>query len=260
MKRLRLSIAKNLVITFLVSLFFSLALCLGSPLLVTHANSSTEVFEQIWQTTNRYFYDPKFNGVDWGAMREKYQPLAAEAKSTEEFTIIINQMLSELGTSHTRFYPQNEPEYYQLFGIFQPISSQLRRRSLKLFPNGKIEYTGIGAYTKNINGDIFIRAILDESPAEEAGLKVGDRILSVDGNPYQSIESFAGKGGKQVKILIQRTSDFKTQQEIALTPKIFDATTMFLDAQKASRQIKKSDTCIYGLMQEINIKNSFKMT
>jgi len=170
-------------------------------------------------------------------MREKYKPQAAKAMSSQEFAALINQMLSQLRTSHTRFYTQNEPAYYQILGIFQPRIEDLQPQLKKFFPKGKIEYSGIGIFTKEVNGKTFVSAILDGSPAAKAGLKVGDQLLNVDGRPYEPIQSFVGKAGKTVSLVIQRSPDAKMQQAIAVTPKMFDATTMFLDALQASTQV-----------------------
>jgi len=237
MKTFRLPYLNRQAIAILLSVSVLLLLGLSSPLLSTLVKPETQVFEQVWQTVNDNFYDPKFNGVDWKAIREKYRPQVVQAKSKEEFAAVINQMLSELRTSHTRFYTQDEPAYYQLLGIFLPNNTELQQQLKKFFPNGKIEYSGIGAFTKNIKGKTFVSAILDGSPAAKAGLKVGDQLLSVDGKPYQPIQSFVGKAGQKVKLLIQRLPDANNQQEIAIAPKILDATTMFLDAQEASTQV-----------------------
>ncbi len=226
----------NIVITTLVSIsvLFLLWFTTGLP---TLSQPQAKVFDQVWQTVNNNFYDPKFNQVDWKAMREKYKPQAERAKSSQEFASVINQMLSELRASHTRFYTQNEPAYYQLLGIFQPRSEELQQQLKKFFPKGKIEYTGIGVFTKDIKGKTFVSAILDGSPAAKARLKVGDQLLSVDDRPFEPIGSFIAKAGQKVKVLIQRSPLLKSQQEIIVTPQLTDATTMFLNAQASSSQV-----------------------
>ncbi|NMF64574.1 S41 family peptidase [Brasilonema octagenarum] len=237
MKKLRFFKLKNLTIAMLTSFAVLFLLWLIYPLPKTLAKPETKVFEQVWQTVNENFYDPKLNGVDWKAIRQKYEPQVARTKSIQEAAVVINQMLSELRTSHTRFYTQDEPAYYQLLGIFQANNPDFQKELKKFFPKGKIEYSGIGAFTKDINGKTFISAILDASPAAKAGLKVGDQLLSVEGGPYQPIKSFAGKAGQKVTLLIQRKPDANTQEKIAVTPKIYDAATMFLEAQQASTQV-----------------------
>lgn len=209
-----------------------------APLLSRAESSQVKVFEQVWQTVNDNFYDPKFNGIDWKAMRQTYASQAAQARSPEALAIVVNQMLAELKASHTHYYTSAEPEYYQLAGVFWQRGIQ---RQLKPFlSNGKLEYVGIGASTRELDGKTFIRAVLDGSPAANAGLKLGDQILNIDGKPFQPVQSFAAKVDRPVNIQIQRTAD-AASQTIAVTPKRLDPTTMFLDAMKASVQVIDRD-------------------
>ncbi len=197
-----------------------------SPVVSQSSPSQVEVFESAWNTVRENFFDPNFNGVDWQAMRSQYRPLAAKAASTEELAEVINQMLGELNTSHTHFYTQNEPAYYQIAGIFR----EFLLKDLKPYlPNEKLEYTGIGIYTDVIEGQTFIKAIINGSPADKAGLKVGDRLVKVAGKPFQAIQSFVGQADTEVSVTIQRTAE-DSPQEITVVPKIFNPATMFLDA------------------------------
>ncbi len=192
----------------------------------------TSTLNQVWQDVNDNFFDPKFNGINWNAKKEEYKNRVASAQSLEEASVVINQMLSELNTSHTKFYSKLEPAYYQLLGIFNDrgFSKQIK----KVFPDGKIDYPGIGIFTKDINKKTFITAILNNSPAEKAGLKVGDEILAVDSKPYQPIQSFVNT--QEVKLSIQRTSNSKSL-EIPVIPKKLDPNTLFVEAMKDSVKI-----------------------
>jgi carboxyl-terminal processing protease len=235
MQRFKLSRSNRWAIACLISISTLFLVWFVSPIPSLLAKPQAQVFDRVWQTVNENFFDPKFNGVDWQAMRQ-YKSQAVQAKSKPEFASVVNQMLSQLRTSHTRYYTPDEPAYYQILGIFAKRNPDLQKQLKKYLPQGKIEYPGIGIFTKEIQGKTFISGILEGSPAATAKLKVGDRIISVDGNPYQPIQSFANKG-KPVKITIQRSANPQSQQEIAVTPQIFDATTMFLKAQQASTQI-----------------------
>lgn len=192
-----------------------------------------KTLNQVWNEVNSNFFDPKFNGIDWNAKRDEYTNRVKSSQSIEEASAVINQMLSELNTSHTRFYSKLEPAYYQLLGIFSDrgFSKQIK----KVFPDGKIDYPGIGIFTKDLNKKTFITAILDNSPAAKAGLKVGDEILAVDDKPYQPIQSFVNT--QEVKLSIQRTPDSKSVEQITVIPKKLDPNTLFLDAMKDSIKI-----------------------
>lgn len=215
----------------LISLTIALFYLLAAPL---SGRSQTDVFDQVWETVERQFFDSQFNGVDWRAMRQKYGDAARQARSRAETAVVINQMLAELNTSHTRFYTPDEPAYYQLLGIFLPRDDGLQEQVKEFLPDGKPQYVGIGIFTAEVNGQTFIRAVLDNSPAARAGLQAGDRILAVEGQPFQPIQSFADKADKPVQIAIQRSSDPASQQTIAVTPQTLNGLSMFLDAMKAS--------------------------
>lgn len=220
----------------IIGLGMLLLLWLMHPVL-SQESLKEKVFNEVWQTVNENFYDQNFNKIDWSAMRDKYRPQATQVETRQQFAEVINQMLAELQTSHTHFYTPNETAYYQLLGIFQPEIKDLPSAAKALFPNDKYEYTGIGIFTKTRDNKTFVSGILEGSPAAIAGLMVGDQLLSVDGEPYQPIESFADKAGKSVTLLIQRSPDSNSQQKINVTPRKFDATTLFKEAQQESTQV-----------------------
>ena len=45
-------------------------------------------------------YDKTLGGLDWNAVRAKYEPLALAAPSDAAFYRVANQMIGELGQSH----------------------------------------------------------------------------------------------------------------------------------------------------------------
>lgn len=68
------------------------------------------------------------------------------------------------------------------------------KKEIHLLPNTHFNeafdysYTGMGIYF--INGDIIVEDVLAGSPAEQAGIKVGDRILAIDKNFTNNIQSY----------------------------------------------------------------------
>ena len=239
MRWIKFKRSNRLLATLCTSILLLVFISLFSPVRsnLKEAPPST-VFEEAWQTVNNNFYDPKFNGVDWKAMQQKYEPLAKQAKSVDEVSTVINRMLSELNSSHTHFYTKLEPAYYQLLGIFK---DGFLKEIKKFFPDGNINYTGIGVFSKEISGKTFINAVLDGSPAAQAGLKAGDQILAVDGNKYQPIQAFINKANKPVSLSVQRTPEPNSVNSITVTPKQLNPSTMFLDAMRASVKVTERD-------------------
>ncbi|HEY0406989.1 MAG TPA: S41 family peptidase [Pyrinomonadaceae bacterium] len=83
------------------------------------------------------------------------------------------------------------------------------------------EYYGIGAsignQTMNDQTDTFILATFENSPAARAGLRFGDRILSVDGvdmrgkGSLEVRDKIRGPRGSQVKITVERAASLSNE-------------------------------------------------
>lgn len=194
------------------------------------AQDSTRIHKEVWEIVRDNFYDPNFRGLDWQAMLEKYSPLAEKAKSKEYLYKIINLMLSELRTSHTELYSPSDQMYYMLLSIFSDSLEDFPEH----IPKGQILYTEIGIFTKKTDRGIFISSILEGSPADKAGLKVGDRIISVEGKSYHPVDSFRGKAGQEIKMMVQSTRDPNSLREAVVIPLEINPSNAFLEAQKNS--------------------------
>ena len=168
-------------------------------------------------------------------MRARYRPQAASARNREETAVVINAMLAELGASHTHYYTPEEPAYYQLADIF---AGALERRGLeRVFPRGEVTYPGIGTFTQaDDQGRTFITGVVEGAPAHQAGLLLGDEILSVDGSPFRPVDSFRGKVGVAVSLSIRRTSG-GAPMAISVTPADLHPNAMFLRGLQASARV-----------------------
>ncbi len=188
----------------------------------------TECFDKVWNIINDEFWDPNFNGVDWEDARKRYRLRAVAAKDHESFAVIVNQMLGELKTSHTRYFTKWEPDYYTLQAVF--ISGALAYYStsntsvIEKFGPGRYSSqanphrTGIGVVTKEINGRHYVTALLTSSPAEKAGIVLGDRLVKVNGQPFHPIRSFENKAGQEAELTIQRRPLVSDRSILKITP------------------------------------------
>ena len=128
-------------------------------------------FDAVWnEINNDYLYRtgrqnalfPNYHELDWGAVREKYEQMALDAETDEEFYQTIAAMVDELGDQHTGFLSPEDTE----------INSALFA--------GELYYAGIGV---DLAGADLILQVFPGSPAEEAGLQRRDRIEAVNGEP-----------------------------------------------------------------------------
>ncbi|MCP3471745.1 S41 family peptidase [Bradyrhizobium sp. CCGUVB1N3] len=194
-------------------------------------------FESVWQTVRERFYDPRHNGLDWPAVRERYLLDVQRATSQDSLARVINTMLSELHASHTRFYTPDEPEYYQLADIF---AGALQRRGLqRAFPDGHISYPGIGILSRlEATGRNVITGVIDGTPAQEAGLRAGDETIAVNGTAFEPIGSFRGKVGKSVVLEVHRGASVL---QVPVIPIDLKPTKMFLRGLESSARIIESN-------------------
>lgn len=124
----------------------------------------------------------------WEFLRRDFvDPDAVDPKKLSEGA--IKGMLEELGDSHTSFI---DPMHYAL--------EENRFRG---------SFEGIGAEVTMEDKQLTIVAPFADSPAEKAGVRPGDRIVEVNGEPTlemtlpQAVAKIRGPRGTEVRLLIQ---------------------------------------------------------
>ncbi len=212
---------------------------LGSTLTVAAKETTTQdagdpaVFDEVWTLVRDKFYDRDLKGLDWAAIGNKYRPRYVTASGNVERSAVINAMLDELGASHTRHYTDEQTAYYELVDIFSyPLRSDIRRH----FSGGTVTYAGIGIFTKVIDGKTFVSGVFAGLPAEKAGMRQGDEIVTADGAPFEPVGSFRDKEGDVVDLQIRRTHDGPLQT-IAVKPQRIVPDEAFEKALRDSARI-----------------------
>jgi carboxyl-terminal processing protease len=192
-------------------------------------------FDEVWETVRDHFYDRDLHGLDWPAVRRRYQPLADSAHSREQLAVVINAMLAELGTSHTQLYTPEDTAYYQLADIFV---DSLRRHGLdRIFPSGEISYCGIGAFSNEYDQRrTVVTGVVEDTPAHQAGLLIGDEILAADDLPFRPVASFRGKVAVPVTLSIRRDPGGPPIR-LSVTPAAIHPNAMFLRGLQASARV-----------------------
>jgi carboxyl-terminal processing protease len=172
-----------------------------------------ECFERVWKMVDEKFWDPDFNGVDWNHMRDRYLPMAAQCRDRNALAVVINEMLGQLKTSHTGYYTPDDISYYVLLSMIEP--------------DNPVKRCGIGIDAARIGDDYFIRALLVGAPQE---LRLGDRLISANGQTFHPIRSFRGMHNKLVTLRVQRHPD-KPPFNLEVVPKLVsERTRVFRDA------------------------------
>jgi len=119
------------------------------------------IFDTVWQTINDEYFDPTFGGLDWQAIGDEYRQRLATVQDDDTFwRQVLNPMLWELGVSHLVALP---PE----------LATMIDRMT---FATGSL-----GMDVRLLDGMAVVTQVVEVSPADEAGLRPGFVITSVDG-------------------------------------------------------------------------------
>jgi carboxyl-terminal processing protease len=171
------------------------------------------LLDAVVETTERAFWDKdRLEAIGWKGRAAALRESVLDAASYAEAAQRINQLLGELKTSHTTLFTPEDVDYYVLLDVFTSGGRGGRgdrRRNQQdlaaMTDRHGVRFAGIGMFTARLDDRDFVDAILEGSPAERAGLKAGDEIVSVDGDKFHPILSFRGKIGQQASIAVRRT-------------------------------------------------------
>ena len=178
-------------------------LALNFDLNVNFAQEKMEVFNQGWRYMRDNFFDEKFNGVDWNAIHQTYEPLIAAARTDDEVRRLMSLMVGELNASH--------------LGVSSPPNP-----ATQAVPIGKLGLRFDRAEYEN-NGRLKITEVIDLSPsAVSQNIKVGDYLTSVDGIKIDRMrnldELLENKVGRRTVLEISSAADGANKREVILKP------------------------------------------
>ncbi|MHB9154918.1 MAG: S41 family peptidase, partial [Endomicrobiales bacterium] len=143
-------------------------------------------------------------------------------------------MLGELGSSHTRYYTRDAPEYYQLASIFYSLP-EVR----KLFKGSPVAYPSIGLLTEQVEDKVFVRGVFDGGIAQKAGIMRGDEIVSADGKPFRPVRSLRDTAAGSLVLAVRRSPDM-VPFRVEVTPATVEPSEEFLAAEKKSVRLIKA--------------------
>ncbi|HQR32620.1 MAG TPA: DPP IV N-terminal domain-containing protein, partial [Blastocatellia bacterium] len=161
------------------------------------------VFNQAWTLQRDHFYDDKFHGANWDAVRAEYEPRIAGARTPDEMRRILNLMVGELNASH--------------LGVSAPFGG-----GNQTAPVGKLGLRFDRAEYE-ANGRLKVTEVITLGPAAVAGgIKVGDTLLAVDGtriNAQTNLDELLQyKTNRRVALTVSSAADGSSLREIVVRP------------------------------------------
>lgn len=211
---------------------------------VADPTTPVERVDAVWRLVKSDFFDPDLRGLDWQAIGQRYRARAEKASTDAEVAAVVNAMLGELDTSHTRYFTPEETGFYQLLALFQQFHRD-KPVYEERFGEGPVRYTGIGLFTEQVDGSYVATGVLEGQPAAAAGVVRGDVLLEVEGEPFAPVASFVGRAGREVTLVVRRTAEGEPLG-LTVTPREIEPQDMFLDAMRASATVHQSAAARVG--------------
>ncbi len=150
-----------------------------------------QIFREAWRAQRDFFYDENLHGVDWDAIRERYEAYLPELRHRSDLDYVLRHMVGELVNSH--------------ISVGSPEDSEGERIPVGLL-GADYEVVGDRYRVKRLVEGSFWDGETSPLAAPEVGVREGDYILEVDGQELRSPTSiyslFAGKAGKPVSIRV----------------------------------------------------------
>ncbi|MGZ8469784.1 MAG: S41 family peptidase [Gemmatirosa sp.] len=172
-------------------------IALAAEMDVDFAREKEVVFAQAWGWLRDHFYDDKYHGVDWEAVRTRVAPAVAASRTPDELRRVLSLMVGELNASHLGV---NAP------GGAPPTTGRLGVR----FDRAAHER----------DGALRVTEVLPLSPAAIAGVRVGDAIVAVEGASVArgtNLDSLLlHTAGRRVTLTLAGAND--ARREVAVRP------------------------------------------
>lgn len=169
-----------------------------------------QMFRESWRQMRDFFYDPNLHGVDWPAVRTKYEPLVDHVAHRADLTYVIGEMISELAAGHAYVGGGELPEVRKV------------QQGLLGAEYTRDEKTGFFRVARVLPGENWIPK--RRSPLTEVGVNVsaGDWIVAVNGRPTSEVkninELLVNAAGKPVVLSVNATPSADMARRVVAVP------------------------------------------
>lgn len=176
---------------------------------VDYPQEWAQIYDEVWRAFRDGFYLENMHGMDWKAIKKKYEVLLPYAKTRLDLNYIIGEMIAEVGCGHAYVNPGEKPEPERIpMGL---LGAELSR--------GKNGYYRID---RILPGAVYSPTL--RSPLAEPGVEVkaGDYIVAIDGIPTNSVkniyELLIGKAEVLTELTLNSQASAEGARKVVISP------------------------------------------
>ncbi|MFP5262976.1 MAG: PDZ domain-containing protein [Blastocatellia bacterium] len=185
-----------------------------------------QIFDEAWRIERDFYYDPTMRGLDWAAIKKRYEQELPYIAHRSDLNYLIGEMIAELSTSHAYVSGGEMPAVTRvgvgLLGADLEVSNGFYRLK-KIF---------VGDNSSNDT----------RSPLTEPGVQVreGDYLIAVNGKPLRATDNpyapFENMVGKQVVIKVNDKPSEEGARAVTVRPIGSEAAIRYMDWVEANRR------------------------
>ena len=174
-----------------------------------YAKEWAQIYDEGWRHMRDGFYLENMHGVDWKAMKAKYEVLLPYVKTRLDLNYLIGELIGELNCGHAYINPgeTDRPERLQT-GL---LGAEVSR-----------DKSGYFRIEKIIPGASWSKEL--RSPLTEPGVKAaaGDYIIAVDGVEANTVKDLysllVGKAGVPTELTLNSTPSAAGARKVVINP------------------------------------------
>ncbi|GHV38166.1 tricorn protease [Bacteroidia bacterium] len=168
-----------------------------------------QIFDEAWRVYRDGFYVENMHGVDWKAIKKKYEVLLPYVKNRLDLNYIIGEMIAELNCGHAYVNPGEADRADRInTGL---LGAEISR-----------DKSGFFRIEKILQGAAWDKGL--RSPLTEPGIdaKTGDFIVAIDGIAANSVKDMfsllVGKAGVSTEISLNSKPQLAGARKIVISP------------------------------------------
>jgi tricorn protease len=204
-----------------------------------------QIFDEAWRINRDYFYAPNMHGVDWNAMRRKYEPFLSDLAVRSDLNRLNRWVGSELSVGHHRTGGGDRLE------ASRSVPGGLLGADYSV-ENGRYRFKKVYG---GLNWNPQLRA-----PLTEPGVNVraGEYILAVNGRdlrpPTNLYSFFENTSGKIVEITVSPNADGTGSRTVPVVPVATEGALRNRDWIEGN--LKKVDAATGGRVAYVYVPNT----
>jgi carboxyl-terminal processing protease len=143
-----------------------------------------QILDGLTDILEKRAFVPGLDFKKWDDLLAKNKEDLLKIETENGFTSGVNRLLRDFGITH--------------IGLQSPRSATFRKTGVT---------SGLGMGAQFTDGAMVVRSVADGSPAAKAGLKVGDKIVTINGVAVNESSRLAAAGDNELKLTFVRGSE-----------------------------------------------------